>query len=271
MEDYTPTPIVTIAMIVTTIIHINNASKAKRPDSLFSRMRQAMRRLGIEMDPAGATASKTHLPGSYRQVGPTCPSSCPHLNKKARDGEVPCYAQRGHVALAQRRAGRGGVLGAIATAAAAMVAGIRWGVPARLHVSGDFGHEDAPDPAYIYGLCEAAQLIGEHYDPDRPLAFSYTHFQREAFEPYRLVLAASGIEVSTSDPRDGIDVNTTAVFKTRAAFQAARRQAKASGGTKLVLCPAQTTKGWQDSIHCSDCGLCWQMRKRGIAVGFMPE
>lgn len=113
-------------------------------------------------NPVGnANAKLGGLFSTYNPVGPSCPSSCRMLN-------AGCYAQAGHVQLAQRRAtmAEGSRLGAVERAAVETKLA---GLPAfRLHVSGDFHNGDRVDWSYVIGVREIVEFHGVE-------AWAYTH------------------------------------------------------------------------------------------------
>ena len=149
--------------------------------------------LALEPNPVGTGNAKVGGPATYRPVGPTCPP-CAY--------ETGCYAVQGKTFLAQKRATGQAARAWLATLIAI---GHAWRGRdnVRLHVAGDFADaEQGVDERYIEGLC----LIGAHYQTwsipqgrRTTWAWTYTHFPKEVFEPYRLRLQAAGITVLYSD------------------------------------------------------------------------
>lgn len=205
------------------------------------------------VNPVGAANSKTGLPGTYRPVADTCPD-CPLKGNG-------CYAQSGRVYLSQVRASAL-TDSSLRAATLGMVQAARYGLPARLHVSGDFLSVDGTvDVAYVDGLCAISEAIRAHYGDKRITAYTYTHIK--GFEPFAARLEASGIRVRFSGST-GINGAFVVAPNTPKGYST---MARTMGAT---WCPNQAAKenGAATAPTCADCKLCW-VRERPIM--FSPD
>lgn len=211
------------------------------------------RELAADLDlpcaPVGAGNSKTGTPGTYRPVGPSCPS-CPL--------EAGCYARFGPVGLHQGRAPIDPLASATA-ATIAMIAALRSRTAARLHVSGDFYEHGKLCAEYIDLLVECASRVRRRFDFRGIIAWSYTHVDPDEFEPSRLQLAEVGIEVLYS----GLHGPGGALVWPHARIGELRAELP---NLTTLACPAQTR-----SASCRDCGLCWQAWNRDLCIVFDPH
>lgn len=191
-------------------------------------------------NPAGSGNSKTELPGTYRPVGATCPATCEALNNG-------CYAQVGRVHMSAIRAAADAVLSARA-AVFAMVAAVRYGAPARLHVSGDFATPDGSvDAEYVNALCAIGAELQRLSGAD-VVAYTYTHFDAATFGEYHERLAAVGIVVRWSGSAGAWGAINGAHGQSHA------KAARANGAT---YCPQQAAEDVGRKVSCAECALCW--------------
>jgi hypothetical protein len=216
---------------------------------LIAHGRELAADLGLPCAPVGAGNSKTGTPGTYRPVGPSCPQ-CPVA--------AGCYARFGPVGLHQARSTTNPIA-SVTAAIIAMVAALRSGTSARLHVSGDFYQDHKLDEVYL-GMLEAqAASIHEQATSQMPLAWTYTHANPKEFESWRLRLADAGIEVVYSGL---LDVGGAVVWphsEVSILRDLVRRP-------RLIPCPAQTNR-----LSCRECGLCWQTRTKEVCIVFDPH
>lgn len=249
--------------------------------TMVTRGRRVAESQGVKPNPVGLGNGKTDLPGTYRPVGPSCPASCPWLDegiaqrshgwervRSALAVRGGCYAQRGNVAIHERRA-VSEVNASVVAAFIAMVAGARTGAPTRLHVSGDFAAQDGSvDVAYIEGLCKAARFVSRKYR-EAFQCFTYTAFEDETFEPYRVRLARAGIVVLSSNTLQAGGTILRPSFKE---LRAQRALIEAQSGAKLLLCLAQLT---DKAVTCRECirttGGCLKAKERGFIIGFEAD
>lgn len=183
---------------------------------------------------------------TYREVGATCPASCPLLN-------AGCYAQGGHTALHARRGSYDARDGARFVE---WVASLPVGAIVRLHVSGDVmmpGDDGATivDGAYLDALCQGARAR-----PDVKV-YGYTHAWREIDRDAVNMPANLTLNASCDTPADVADARaagwqTTTVVPSDTSW-------RRNGDT--VVCPEQTS-----GIPCAECKLC--MRARPVTVAF---
>ena len=91
---------------------------------------------GELISPVGVSNKKTGTVSTYRKVGDTCPSECQFLNNG-------CYAQKGHVAIQQRR--HKTLKSDLLSVLLAVSFASNLNIPVRLNVSGDFFLNDKVD------------------------------------------------------------------------------------------------------------------------------
>lgn len=199
--------------------------------------------------PVGEGNRKTDLPGTYRPVGVTCPSSCPALGKF-------CYAQGGHVGMIQRRSSDEADA-AVMAAIVAITSALKRGTVARLHVSGDFAREDKVDMAYVNAISAACSELRALSGQDI-VAYTYTHLHDGKWVQR---LRDSGCAVRMSDSRSP---NGAIIVRDREHAREVRQLEFEPAGTKLAVCPAQL-----GDITCRACKLCWE--RPDITIAFLPE
>jgi hypothetical protein len=231
------------------LIRLLTNSRIVDPARFIAHGRELAADLNLPCIPVGAGNSKTGVPGTYRPVGPSCPS-CPL--------DAGCYARFGPVGLHQARASIDALAGATA-AAIAIIAALRMGTAARLHVSGDFYANGQLSTEYLGWLIHCAAVIQKNFQVATPVAWSYTHVDRVEFEPWRLKLAEVGIEVLYSgQPSCGGAV----VWPHDRLAELRSDHPRLS----IVACPAQTR-----SLNCRDCGLCWNAWSKQLCIAFDPH
>lgn len=225
--------------------------KATTPKGLALRARKWRKKHGVQSDPMGVGNKKTGVPSTYREVGPTCPATCPWLDNG-------CYAQGGRTAL-QSMAASDETERSLFAAAGAMAIAAKLGTVARLHVSGDFLRGGKVDAEYVFGLLDIGQeLQGRGYPGVR--AWAYTHIPPETFEPYREILEGV-VEVLYSDQ----EVAGGAMVWEHSRIDELRSR---NPETTVVKCLAQTTDGRRD---CKSCGICWTAREANQLIVFDPH
>lgn len=196
-------------------------------------MLRAIAREAGPVAPVGGSNVKTASPGTYRAVGPTCPTTCPYLGNG-------CYAQGGPVAMAARRAVHPWAAD-VRAAEVAIVAALRAGVLARLHVSGDFASDGRVDHAYVHAIADVAARARE-LSGRRWVAWTYTHLPYGAWVD---LLRDAGVHVRLSDRP------TTETQGPGAIVVASETEARDRGA---FVCPAQTGR----AASCAECRACWQ-------------
>lgn len=217
--------------------------EVRATDMIGRAMRGRIRGLGLQLVPIGDSDAKTASPGTYREVGLTCPSTCRYLGNG-------CYALGGNVAIHQRNAGNS-VNAALHGAAAAMVWAALTGRVARLHVSGDLG--TSVDADYVAGLVEVGREV-RRLSGNAVVAWSYTH---HADGPYRAELADAGIVVRLSD-RTGPSGAIVVASREHA------REVRAASGAPVAVCPAQLR-----DVSCAECRLCWT--RPDVTIAFIAH
>jgi hypothetical protein len=184
---------------------------------------------------------------TYREVGATCPASCPLLN-------AGCYAQGGPTGIHARRGSYDATDG---TRYRAWVDALPYGATVRLHVSGDvmMPRDDgttAVDTAYLGDIVAAA-----HARPDVTV-YGYTHawrdINRAAYDmPPNLTINASCDDDDAVAEARAAGWDTTTVVPSDTAW-------RRNGST--VVCPNQTI-----GLSCAECKLCMRS-KRTLTVAF---
>ena len=219
--------------------------------SSVDRGRRALQRAGYQINPVGPDASKLGVPGTYRPVGLSCPPACALLGI--------CYADDGHVAIAARRSDIT-LERSLAASTIAIISAMWCDTWARLHVSGDFGQ--TPDELYIDGLVDIGSRAQSRYGR-ADVAWTYTHHTRGLFEPYRLLLAAAGVQVvySLDMPATGKGCAFIVPMGELRSYAGQRLP----DGARLVACPAQLT---HNRVQCAQCGACPEAWQRGLSIVF---
>jgi hypothetical protein len=178
---------------------------------------------------------------TYREVGTTCPSTCPLLN-------AGCYAQGGNVPIHAR----GRVSESDGVVYLRELSRIPHGAIMRLHVSGDVLLHDALDVDYLNAIIHGATLR-----PDMTF-YSYTHAWRmidraEFVFPKNLVINAScDNEEEVAEARAAGWDTVTVVPESV--------EGKRYGN--MVVCPQQTV-----GMSCAECKLCMKASRR-LTVAF---
>ena len=164
---------------------------------------------------------------TYREVGVTCPESCPLLNNQ-------CYAQSGNVALHQRGASSAND-GEVFLAALDRLPKT---AIVRLHVSGDVMLNGELDVPYLEALIKGAE------DNPEMTFYGYTHAWREidlaTFKfPANFVLNASCDDMAQVAEAQALGWQTVTVIPAEA-------EEKRYGD--VVVCPNQST-----GLTCDKC------------------
>lgn len=229
-------------------------------------LRTLAKGFGLASNPVGGGNKKTHLPGNYRPVGASCPSSCPYLPDEK--GKSQCYALRAHVNIAQKRSSTD-LEKSLTSAAIVMISAANTGTHARLHVSGDFFIGDKLDIGYLDGLTAIGKLIHRLTGVLKVRAYSYTHAKSVADLRRIAKLKEVGIVVLQSDSI----VKGGAIIADWDKLPELRKKHK---GLHIAKCPAQmppvrTRQGTERKASCATCDLCVTAEERGICIAFKPD
>jgi hypothetical protein len=186
---------------------------------------------------------------TYRQVGPTCPSSCALLSTGV------CYAQYGPTGIHSKRSEWDKSDGQ-------RVYDYLLKLPKRKkvrhHVSGDFFVNDAPDWDYIESV-----ILGHSAREDLK-GWSYTHGWRQLEAKYMNIAKSLCVNASCDNEEEAVEAVAAGwptVMVGDEDFGADGKLRRLSDGTKLVVCPSQT-----HDIPCSDCMLCFRKQRDCVVV-----
>lgn len=187
---------------------------------------------------------------TYREVGTTCPSTCPLLN-------AGCYAQAGPTALQMR----GRVSDSDGDVFLRELARIPHGATLRLHVAGDVLRDgdkngsDTLDVAYLDALIHGAN--------DRPdvTFYGYTHAWR-LIDRSRFAFPDNFVMNASCDSDEDVVEARAAGWDTTTVWSA-DVSVKRVGDT--VVCPNQTV-----GLSCAECRLCMKAH-RPLTVAFLAH
>ena len=189
---------------------------------------------------------------TYRPVGETCPQDCTLLHKRNDAGEIQydddgnplpgdCYAERGRVNIAQRRA-------AYETATLDKAAGAPL---IRHHVSGDAFRKDRLDKMYVRSLFAWHKRAAQKHT----IGWTYTHRAQDWTDagygpethPERLAVLASCADKKTARSLRKIGWRTARVSEKRDADKGE------------VYCPYDFAKdeGVAPKTNCAKCRKCF--------------
>jgi len=214
-------------------------------------IRVLFKKEGIAFVPFGVGNSKTDLPGLYRKVGDTCPSTCPWLGNG-------CYGEDYHVRLQQVRASNAvdaTIASFIATAMLSHKYRNRW--PSRILVSGDFYLNDVVDRPLIEALKRASSYL-QGFLRQEVISYGYTHGHDKALIEE---LNTVGIVVLESDyfgPGGAVVYSHDRIDELKA---------KAEGFTP-VKCASQASKHGKT---CATCTLCKDAKEKNLCIVFNPH
>lgn len=208
--------------------------------------------------PQGPSSNKKLGAGvwaSYREVGPTCPTTCAALKTKA------CYALYGHVRLLANKSAYGLSDGAEVRRWFAEDVGHRAMV--RHHVSGDVCRPGGEvDWAYVVALCDAAD--------SRPdvTSFGYTHAWELIDDP-SLLQRPNMVFNASCDTYEEADRALAAGWPTVLIVAEDATTHLTPGGARVAICPQQLTEheGPARKVTCKDCRLCANAERQCV-VGF---
>jgi len=187
---------------------------------------------------------------TYREVGSTCPSTCPLLN-------AGCYAQSGPTALQAR----GRVSEDDGSIFLRELARIPHGATMRLHVSGDVLRDgdangsDTLDVAYLDAL-----ITGAESRPDITF-YGYTHAWR-LIDRARFTFPANFVLNASCDTAEDVTDARAAGWDTTTVWPH-DVTGKRHGDT--VVCPNQTV-----GLSCAECRLCMKSN-RPLTVAFLAH
>lgn len=174
------------------------------------------------------------------QEGGTCPTTCRFLPKD-QGGNGACYAAGGPQGFVHRRSGYDASDGG---AYANFVKSLPQGYWIRLHVSGDFALNGAPDWDYIRKVKNA------HAERPDLTAWAYTHLWREmsaqTFADTNLTVRASCETPQEVEEAKRLGWQTVMVGRSDET-----RRAWRDGETRYALCPEVAV-----GTACRYCGLC---------------
>lgn len=197
---------------------------------ILDRIRDSYDRAGISCTRVGLGNSKTCTAATYRPVGVTCSGECPWIG-------AGCYAQTGRVALAERHSLSSAESGISAAVAAAISSLVGLGVPARLHVSGDFGRSGEIHAEYLSGIASAARMVRDRLDV--PIAmWGFTRFDvdRDSLWDSGVAIRVSGRMATGGAVIAGVDVGTP------------------------------SSPHYCGTSHCADCAHCWTVRDSTVVL-----
>ncbi len=187
---------------------------------------------------------------TYREVGPTCPQSCPHLQKSV------CYALYGFVNI---HAKKSPYHGTDAQRVHDWLLNLPRGHKVRHHVSGDFMEPSGQvDEEYVDSLLAAHEARSDLQ------GWSYTHAW-DQLKSSRLNSTKSLTVNASCDSLEEVEEALEAGWpSTMVVDQNAESKPLKIDGQKarLVICPHQT-----HGIQCSECMLCFR-KARSCVVGF---
>lgn len=223
--------------------------------------------LGQTLD--GKVDKRFAAAATMRQVGSTCPKSCPLLPQRmgglTPDHKHKCYAARSNVgywaAKSPPEANDGQALRRFLNSLP-----MRHRV--RHAVSGDvFGPDGQPDEAYIDGM-----VAGHRERPDL-VGWGYSHGWRQLkAERFRVGPGGKdgGLVLNAScDSLDQIGEARAAGWDTVVVLPEGetRKRFVTDDGHEVISCVQQTTGG---RVGCVACGLCMR-RDRAFTIGFRPH
>jgi len=239
-----------------TLVSLLWGSHFQKENELISFGRNLSLSLGVKPNPVGGGNLKTKTPATYRPVGVTCPAACPNIDF--------CYAKYGNVALHQRRASPD-TDSSVFSVAIAIVAALKTGTLARLHVSGGFYKANYVDHSYIEALLDLTSIIREVTALPGPFAWTYTQTSPEEFYAKNSSLTSledAGIIVLLS----GAKIAGGAVIYPHAKIH--ELFSGSASTVRFLACPAQIKN---NKTSCRECMLCPKARSLGLCIVFEPE
>ena len=183
---------------------------------------------------------------TYRQVGPTCPKTCRHLESGS------CYASFGRVAIHSNRSGEPSR--SDGQAVLDWIRDMPQGRRVRHHVSGDILNNGVVDTDYVESIYAA------HMERPDILGWGYTHAWRD-ISPLDLNHDSLTFNAS-ADSLEEADEALAMGWPTVVTVAEDSDRMVTPGGNTVVICPEQTS-----GVSCSDCGLCMKSGRSTI-VGF---
>jgi hypothetical protein len=208
--------------------------------------------LRFTLKPSGnskLTGGRKDIPfyATYREVGTTCPSTCPLLN-------AGCYAQAGNVAIQAR----GRVSANDGSVFLNALDRVPTGGIVRLHVSGDVlkdgdkNGSDTLDVDYLDALIKGATLR-----PDVSF-YGYTHAWR-LIDRARFLFPANFVLNASCDTVDEVTEARSAGWDT---VTVVPHDVKGKRFGDVVVCPNQTV-----GLSCAECKLCFKSERK-LTVAF---
>lgn len=177
----------------------------------------------------------------------TCPPSCPHYR-------ADCYAEDFYTRMAWDKVPvRGGTLGALCEAVAALPEGQLW----RHNVAGDLpGEGESVDPVALGEIVRAN--IGRR-------GFTYTHKKSPEAVHWAQHATAWGftVNLSADDAGEADTLAETGLPVCAIVPMDTPEKTETPAGRTIIVCPAQS----REDIDCATCGLCARADRR-VIIGF---
>lgn len=177
----------------------------------------------------------------------TCPPSCPHYR-------ADCYAEDFYTRMAWDKVPvRGGTLGALCEAVAALPEGQLW----RMNVAGDLpGEGENVDPVALGEIVRAN--IGRR-------GFTYTHKKNPEAVHWAQHATAWGftVNLSADDAGEADVLAETGLPVCAIVPMDTPEKTETPAGRTIIVCPAQS----REDIDCATCGLCARADRR-VIIGF---
>jgi hypothetical protein len=198
----------------------------------------------------GSGCSATYISQS------TCPSSCVLLG-------AGCYAERGHVALHQKRVAKASETlspAEIALMESRAIDRLPAARPLRVHVVGDCPDDDS---ATFVGSAMA------RYARRGQRAWTYTHAWRQVKHSS---WARAQVVASCHTPAQVRAAHRRGYAAAILVEQHPTRKTYDLDGVKVIPCPAEwRAADGKRQTTCDRCKLCWGLRPNGAVVGFAKD
>lgn len=198
--------------------------------------------MALRTVPVSGNAKTGKMAVTYRQVGETCPSTCPFLGNG-------CYAQHGNVNIWQARSEYSNKDG---ISLFRFVMSLPDNYMLRHHVSGDVMLNDSVDWGYIEWMNKSASAR-----PDI-VQFAYTHAWKQiGVSPFRGVTVNASCE-TVEDVKLAKSLGYPATMVVKSTEE---RKSWREDGIKFRVCPQQT-----NGVKCSTCKLCTNPNRESVVV-----
>lgn len=191
----------------------------------------------------------SNVRATYREVGPTCPSTCEHLKSKS------CYAMYAFVNI---HAKKSGYHPSDSEAIYDYLKGLPEGKAIRHHVSGDFLKPgDLIDDEYIDAVLKG------HNERDDLEGWSYTHAWKR-LDANRMNGAKSLTVNASCDSEEEVFQALEAGWPVTTVVPEDHQGgyiSKEGKSARVVICPSQT-----NDLSCSECKLCWRKNRKAVVA-----